>query len=397
MLSSDSAMTYPEPGSASLEYAQHSQIIANTSGCPIGIYKKVPNDLDLQPDPFCPRTPEITGGAHSDVLGAWMCISTVSKTYNAFTTPGEVLSDGVAAGFLDDPAYVRDWEDSLDSDGTELDDNEPNAFNQITVWSYAYANSTENEPWTVKFGVEVNGSFSQEPFGFQYYQCTLKSSPADKTGILDTILSSINDTAMLTEWTPALLAYLYFGKDSPARPDADVRTAMLLNSITMISGADDYLLAQVSDDEDPFYGCARKGSSVSIYVIAYMAFSIALCMLFIAWYCLLKIQLILLTRERRYIQFVPTDVSTWTAFAAYFSAGARHAGVGKTSSEIGGGDEMNETKWTREHLRGQRVRLENDCLVIYRDDEALTPEDMQNVHHQDTTYTTYTVPPNKVS
>lgn len=270
---------------------QNAQIFAVNNTCPYGIYKKV----NLDPS-FCPDD--------KDIIGSWKCETTASLTLPAGTSNVTIINDLVSKKMLH-----TNWFDEY-SGNTGAGSN----TNHLVVWSTSAAANSDGSDWGVLAAVQKNWE-PDEPVQLEALKCTMNAPGATNTA---RSMASLYD---LKIWAPTFQGLMYWGTNTPAVNNVADQLAMLLNTMVMISGGRNYLLATPGVRQDQTQGCVKPAAYVPPTMIALFLLVLALSLLSLLafltlslWYRILKGNLP--GDDVREIETVPQDVLEWALLAA---------------------------------------------------------------------------------
>ncbi|EFY87060.1 hypothetical protein MAC_06849 [Metarhizium acridum CQMa 102] len=301
---------------------QNAQVFAVNNTCPYGIYKKV----NLDPS-FCPDD--------SDIIGSWKCETTASLTLPAGTSNVTIINDLVSKKML----YTNWFDEYSDNTGTGSN------TNHLVAWSTSAAANSDGSDWGVLAAVQKSWE-PDEPVQLDALKCTLNAPGATNTA---RSMASLYD---LRVWAPMFQGLMYWGTNTPAVGNVAGQLAMLLNTMIMISGGRNYLLATPGARQDQTQGCVKPAAYVPPTMIAIFLFVLALFVLSLLAFLILSLWFRILKGnlpegDIREIETVPQDVLEWALLAARgHSLGPRvpqpGAAVHNAQDEGNNGGEMEE-------------------------------------------------------
>jgi hypothetical protein len=117
----------------------------------------------------------------------------------------------------------------------------------------------------------------------------------------------------LKEWVPTFQGLMYNGFNTSAIQDVQDALAILLNTMTMISGGNNYLLAEPEAGQDKTQGCLARAAYVpTVMVVIFLVVAGLGITAFVAW-CITSLRLF---RSPSELEALPLSAEEWAAFAA---------------------------------------------------------------------------------
>ncbi|KAH7136327.1 hypothetical protein EDB81DRAFT_844386 [Dactylonectria macrodidyma] len=266
-----------------LSFLQNAQLFAVNNSCEYGIYKQV-NSVTS----FCPD--------NTDIIGSW-------KSGTANVT---IVNDLYERGALYDIHFFEQ------STTTNL---LGSSFNHLVAWSTSASEDSDGTDWDVLVAVQTNWQRDQ-PVQMDTLKCTLDAPGARNTR--QKMASLYN----LRHWVATFQSLMYYGTNTPAVNNVTDELAMLLNTMVMISGGGNYLLAKPLAGGDRTQGCIKVVAYVPLVMIGLFSFvgglflaSIPLFLLSLSW--LRRVRSGLGERVVNELDTIPQDVLEWAVLAAW--------------------------------------------------------------------------------
>ncbi|KAF5560588.1 hypothetical protein FNAPI_4122 [Fusarium napiforme] len=279
------------------QVVQNAQLLAVNNSCPYGIYKKLNTDSSL-----CPEK--------RDIVGSWNCKIVSNQTPQSW--PSETNSSDIAQamnqkGLIYDNGYVEQtqWSSGF--------------VNHLVIWSTSATLDSDGSLWSVKAAVETTYK-SEDDIQLTPLTCSVSASGAEQT-----IRGMASGTA-LKEWVPTFQGLMYNGFNTSTIQDVQDALAILLNTMTMISGGNNYLLAEPGPGQDKTQGCLVRAAYVpTVMVVIFLAVAGLGITAFVAW-CITSIRLF---RSPSELEALPLSAEEWATFAAreYLSTANNNHGV----------------------------------------------------------------------
>lgn len=268
---------------------QNSQIFAVNNSCQYGIYKKVNFDFS-----FCPDA--------SDTLGSWQCVPSTNELSFPSGTGTATISSYLHNNNL---LYSNSYSEGSYS-GTTLN-------NHLVYWSSSAQRDSDGSVWSVLAAVQTNSEYN-DPIQMETVNCTL-----DAAGATNTMKHMASLTA-LSGWLPTFLGLMYWGTNTDAVSDVGDQLAMLLNTMVMISGGDNYLLGVPPPGADKTQGCVVIAAYVPPAIIGIFFAAAGLLAGVVLAYGVAAVQLKhSMGRQpvkKAEIETVPQSVEEWAMLAA---------------------------------------------------------------------------------
>ncbi|SPJ93285.1 uncharacterized protein FTOL_13891 [Fusarium torulosum] len=135
-------------------------------------------------------------------------------------------------------------------------------------------------------------------------------------------LGNMASVKALRSWSPIFQGLMYWGTNTTAIPDIPDALAMLLNTMTMISGGSNYLLATPPAGEDTSQGCRKPAAYVPSTMVGIVVVVTVLCVLTCSAWCTIAIRLCYAKRSvqwpksAREVEALPLSVEEWATFGA---------------------------------------------------------------------------------
>ncbi|KAF4434585.1 hypothetical protein F53441_13678 [Fusarium austroafricanum] len=276
-----------------VQVVQNAQLFAVNHSCSYGIYKKLNTDFR-----FCPD--------ERDILGSWTCQSVgggTPQSYAAGTDHWLIAQDLVSGGLL----YNSWWHERAQwSSGFA---------NHLVIWSTSTSSDSEGSLWSVKAAVQTT-FLPEDDIKLLPLSCTVTAPGARIT------LENMASVKALRNWSPIFQGLMYWGTNTTAIPDIPDALAMLLNTMTMVSGGSNYLLATPPAGEDTSQGCRVLAAYVPPTMVGIVGVVTALGVLTCSAWCTIAIRLRYAKRDvqwpksAREVEFLPLSVEEWAAFGA---------------------------------------------------------------------------------
>ncbi|MCJ1311247.1 hypothetical protein MMC25_004918 [Agyrium rufum] len=275
--------TYPPVNGAPYILIHNSQYTSiNNSGSP-GIFRKANRDPR-----FCPTD--------QDTLGTWSCTSGSLFSYAAGTPLEDVGADLQNQGLL----YP-----TVSATFTAYN----NEYAHAIIWSSSAASDDAGTIWNVSAAVQTNPS-PRDPVSMLTLSCVLDAPEAEP------IISKMQSLTTLEVWKFAFQGLMYYGSGTPLVQDPEQELAIVLNTMVMVQGGNNYVLASPPAGEDQTQGCLAVVTNVprvveALFMIVAVLFG-AICLL--SFFYALRIWM--QDRElRRLTRSLPDDVSGWASVA----------------------------------------------------------------------------------
>ncbi|KAG4266935.1 hypothetical protein FPRO04_04547 [Fusarium proliferatum] len=273
------------------QVVQNAQLLAVNNSCPYGIYKKLNTDSS-----FCPEK--------RDILGSWNCNIANDQTPQSWpsgTNSSDIARDMNQKGLIYDNGYVEQtqWSSGF--------------VNHLVIWSTSATLDSDGSLWSVKAAVETTYK-SEDDIQLTPLTCSVSASGAEQT------IKDMASGTTLKEWVPTFQGLMYNGFNTSAIQDVQDALAILLNTMTMISGGNNYLLAEPGAGQDKTRGClARVAYVPTVMVVIFLAVAGLGVTAFVAW-CITSIRLF---RSPSELEALPLSAEEWATFAAreYLSTG----------------------------------------------------------------------------
>ncbi|RBA13913.1 hypothetical protein FPRO05_02705 [Fusarium proliferatum] len=273
------------------QVVQNAQLLAVNNSCPYGIYKKLNTDSS-----FCPEK--------RDILGSWNCNIANDQTPQSWpsgTNSSDIARDMNQKGLIYDNGYVEQtqWSSGF--------------VNHLVIWSTSATLDSDGSLWSVKAAVETTYK-SEDDIQLTPLTCSVSASGAEQT------IKDMASGTTLKEWVPTFQGLMYNGFNTSAIQDVQDALAILLNTMTMISGGNNYLLAEPGAGQDKTQGClARVAYVPTVMVVIFLAVAGLGVTAFVAW-CITSIRLF---RSPSELEALPLSAEEWATFAAreYLSTG----------------------------------------------------------------------------
>lgn len=188
------------------------------------------------------------------------------------------------------------------------------SFNHLAAWSTSASEDSDGTDWDVLAAVQTNWQRDQ-PVQMDTLKCTLDAPGARNT---HQKMASLYD---LRHWVATFQGLMYYGTNTPAVNNVTDELAMLLNTMVMISGGDNYLLAEPPAGGDQTQGCIKVVAYVPLVMIGLFSFvgglflvSILLFIVSLSW--LRRVRSGLGERVVNELDTIPQDVLEWAVLAA---------------------------------------------------------------------------------
>ncbi|RKK68717.1 hypothetical protein BFJ69_g13352 [Fusarium oxysporum] len=278
-----------------VSFLQNAQLFAVNNSCKYGIYKKVDSVTS-----FCPDD--------TDIVGSWKCDYTArSIQFAAGTANVTLVNDLYKKGALYQNHYFEQ---------STMRNLMGSSFNHMVAWSTSASEDSDGTDWDVLAAVQTNWQKDQ-PVQMDTLKCTLDAPGASNT---HRQMASHYD---LRGWLPTFQGLMYYGTNTSAVNDVTDQVAMLLNSMVMISGGNNYLLAKPVTGEDQTQGCIKVAAYVPPVMIGLFSFvgGLFLISTFLFFRFLLRLRRIRtdLDLEQAVVKeldSIPQDVLKWAVLAA---------------------------------------------------------------------------------
>ncbi|KAF4449544.1 hypothetical protein F53441_7203 [Fusarium austroafricanum] len=279
-----------------VQVVQNAQLLAVNNSCHYGIYKKLNTAIN-----FCPDK--------RDIVGSWTCNTISDKTpqsYAAGTNYTYIAEDMVSKGLMDKNWFLErsQWNTGF--------------TNHLVIWSTSTTIDSDWSLWSVKAAVQTT---YKEEDGIQLTMlgCSVSGSGADGT------IGGMASGSTLRQWVPTFQGLMYYGTNSTAISNIDDALAMLLNTMTMVSGGNNYLLAEPAAGQDTTQGCLVRAAYVTTVMVAIFIVVAALGITSFVGWCITAISLFRAPSE---LDALPLSPEEWAAFAAreYLSTAATQQG-----------------------------------------------------------------------
>ncbi|KAF5596018.1 hypothetical protein FPANT_4452 [Fusarium pseudoanthophilum] len=233
-------------------------------------------------------------GRERDIVGSWNCNIVNDQTPQSWpsgTNSSDIAQDMNQKGPIYDNGYVEQ-----------------------TQWSSGFVNHLVI--WSASATLDSDGSYglSKQP-----------SKQHTASGAEQTIGGMASGTA-LKEWVSTFQGLTYNGFNTSAIQDVQDALAMLLNTMTMISGGNNHLLAEPGPGRDKTQGCLARAAYVpTVMVVIFLAVAGLGITAFVAW-CITSIRLI---RSPSELEALPLSAEEWATFAAreYLSTASNSHGA----------------------------------------------------------------------
>ncbi|KAF5681910.1 hypothetical protein FDENT_7879 [Fusarium denticulatum] len=279
------------------QVVQNAQLLAVNNSCPYGIYKKLNTDSS-----FCPEK--------RDILGSWNCNIVNDQTPQSWpsgTNSSDIAQGMNQKGLIYDNGYVEQtqWSSGF--------------VNHLVIWSTSATLDSDGSLWSVKAAVETTYK-SEDDIQLTPLTCSVSASGAEQT------IRGMASGTTLKEWVPTFQGLMYNGFNTSAIQDVQDALAILLNTITMISGGNNYLLAEPGPGQDKTQGCLARAAYVpTVMVVIFLAVAGLGVTAFVAW-CITSIRLF---RSPSELEALPLSAEEWATFAAreYLSTANNNHGV----------------------------------------------------------------------
>lgn len=278
-----------------VSFLQNAQSFAVNNSCKYGIYKKV--DLVTS---FCPDD--------TDIIGSWKCDYTArSIQFPAGTAKVAIVNHLYKKRALHQNHY---------SEQSTTKSLMGSSFNHLVAWSTSASKDSDRTAWDVLAAVQTNWKKDQ-PVQMDTLKCTLDAPGASNT---HRHMASHYD---LRGWLPTFQGLMYYGTNTSAVNDVTDQLAMLLNSMVMISGGNNYLLAKPTTGEDHTQGCIKVVAYVPPAMIGLFSFvgGVFLISTFLFFRSLRRLRrlrddLRLTQAVVKELDIIPQDVLGWAVLAA---------------------------------------------------------------------------------
>lgn len=276
-----------------LLFLQNAQLFAVNNSCEYGIYKKV-NSLTS----FCPDG--------TDIIGSWKCNYTArSIEFAAGTANVTVVNDLYERGALYE---IHPFEQSTTTNLLG------SSFNHLVAWSTSASEDSDGTDWDVLAAVQTNWQ-RDEPVQMDTLKCTLDAPGARNT---HQNMASVYD---LGEWVATFQGLMYYGTNTPVVNNVADELAMLLNTMVMISGGNNYLLATPLAGEDQTQGCVKVVAYVPLVMIGLFSFVgglflVSILLFIVSLSRLRRVRSNLGERVVDELDTIPQDVLEWALLAA---------------------------------------------------------------------------------
>ena len=268
---------------------QNAQMSAISNGCNYGIYRKV--NLDLN---FCP--------GEEDMIGSWKCsYVATNRTYPAGTDNATIFEDLITKGLLYENTFLE---------LSHIND----SFNHLAMWSTSAASDSDGTEWSIRAAVQTNWQIDTD-VQLAVLNCTMNAAGAANT---HRNMASLYD---LNGWVATFQGLMYWGTNTPAIGDILDQLAILLNTMTMIAGGNNYLLASPQADADQTQGCLVPATLVPPVMVGIFFGTTAL---FIAMVIAWAVTLVLLKNckshliyeKAKALEMVPHNLQSWALLSA---------------------------------------------------------------------------------
>lgn len=276
-----------------LLFLQNAQLFAVNNSCEYGIYKQV-NSVTS----FCPDG--------TDIIGSWKCDYTARSIQFAAGTPNVTIVNALyERGALYE---IHPFEQSTT---TNLFGS---SFNHLVAWSTSASEDSDGTDWDVLAAVQTNWQ-KDEPVQMDTLKCTLDAPGARNT---HQKMASVYD---LRHWVATLQGLMYYGTNTPVVNNVTDEFAMLLNTMVMISGGNNYLLAKPLAGGDQTQGCIKVVAYVPLVMIGLFLFvgGLFLVSIFLFIVSLSRLRRVRSGLEGRIVNeldTIPQDVLEWAVLAA---------------------------------------------------------------------------------
>ncbi|KAK6440437.1 hypothetical protein LTR95_003345 [Oleoguttula sp. CCFEE 5521] len=297
-LSGNEFFHIPPWNGRSTSVAGVAQINSRNNGCSMGIFGKANTASH-----FCAGV--------DDILGSWSCTNTETDITYPY---GTIFEDDVASDLFarnlqyGSPSYART------TNGQGL-------WTHLIVFSSSQTDDAK-QPFDVKISVDTALNYTGDQT-MRSYLCRMDAPSAAA------IASNIPSDSTLQAWGLLIQGNLYNGADTPPVDDVEDTLVWLLNSLVMVAGGGNYLLASPPADHIT-QGCIKEITYIPPWVI-YLAFVTAASLVLsliatVYFWCTLRFN-----PNRAAVEDAPTNLYTWIRHAGTESR-ARGEGVVKAVS-----------------------------------------------------------------
>jgi hypothetical protein len=279
------------------QVVQNAQLLAVNNSCPYGIYKKLNTDIS-----FCPEK--------RDILGSWNCNivnDQTPKSYAAGTNSSDIAEDMIQKGLIYDNGYVEQtqWSSGF--------------VNHLVIWSTSASLDSDGSLWSVKAAIETTYR-AEDDIQLTPLTCSVSASGAEQT------VKDMASGTTLKAWAPTFQGLMYNGFNTTAIQDVEDALAILLNTMAMISGGNNYLLSEPEAGQDKTQGCLVKAAYVpTVMVVIFLVVAGLGITTLVAW-CITSIRLF---RSPSELEDLPLSAEEWAVFAAreYLSTANNNQGA----------------------------------------------------------------------
>jgi hypothetical protein len=246
----------PPPNGAPFYYLMQAQLTSLGNGGSQGIYKKVNNDTKFRADT-------------NDLLGTWSCTQEADIGYPPKTPLPQIIGDLNRTGLI--------FGDNLVWAETQIVNETYQATGLFTHALILTATGIGfGEAFDFKAALQVEVSMDQN-ITMRPMKCSLAAPLAAVAAY------SLNSSATMNKWSPNMEGMFYYGADTVLSLDADKIMERLLNTMTMIQGGNDYLLA-TAPANDPKYGCLKPRTNIPDGILALIGIELVFCLLLVLSY-----------------------------------------------------------------------------------------------------------------
>ena len=215
------------------------QLTSAANGGLVGIYWKVNRDLSFRADT-------------NDVAGQWNCADVNNDIqYIASTSPTVIIEDLIQRELL--YSNLLSYCSSQYADGT---------YSHLIVLDSS-AGASVGTTFNVRASIDLTPNGTDTKI-MKSFICTMNAPD------LEWVLQTFNSSATLYIWCLGLQGNVYDGTGTGASNNSGLMLAQYLNSLVMVAGGNDYLLATPTSG-DGMQGCLVQRTSVPVEILLLFA------------------------------------------------------------------------------------------------------------------------------